>query len=83
MVSSELKKLLDDESEYSDEQVPDPLLLPRIASRITPEKLRFTARAAEIMSDYYAPFGWPALADATAEAIALRHAELSLSLIHI
>ncbi|MGB5486619.1 MAG: hypothetical protein WBN06_04465 [Lysobacterales bacterium] len=80
MVSNELKKLLDDESEYSNERVPDPLLLPRIASRITPEKLRFTARAAEILSDYSAPYGWPPLADATAEAIALRHTELSHNL---
>ena len=77
MVSRELKKFLDDESEYSNEQVPDPLLLPRIAFHISPEKLRFTARAAVILSDNYAPYGWPALADATAEAIALRHSELS------
>ncbi|MDX2419228.1 MAG: hypothetical protein QNK19_17350 [Xanthomonadales bacterium] len=81
MVSNELKKLLDDESGDSNEQIPDPLLLPRIASWITPEKLRFTARAAVILSDCNAPCGWPALADATAEAIALRHTELSDNLI--
>ena len=77
MVKNELKQLLNGESAYLRDRAPEPLLLPRIASRIAPEGLRNTAAAVDILSRCWAPSGWPSLADATAEAIASRHTELS------
>ena len=81
MVSNELKQLLNGESVYSRDQAPEPLLLPRIASRIATEGIGFTAYAANTLSNHWVPYGWSALADATAEAIAPRHAELDDSLL--
>ena len=77
MVKNELKQLLNGESAYLRDRAPEPLLLPRIASRIAPEGLGFIALAANTLSHFWMSGGWPAIADATAEAIALRHAELS------
>ena len=77
MVSNELKQLLNGESSYLRDRAPEPLLLPRIASRIAPEGLGFIALAANTLSSFWMSGGWPAIADATAEAIALRHTELS------
>ena len=77
MVSDELTQLLNGESAFVRERAPEPLLLPRIASRIAHQGLRPVASYANILSRFWAPYGWPALADATAEVIALRHTELS------
>ena len=77
MVSNELKQLLSGESVYSRDGAPEPLLLPRIATRIPPDGLGFIASAAKISSGFWLSGGSPAIADATAEAIALRHTELS------
>ncbi len=77
MVRVELEQLLNGESDYLRERAPEPLLLPRIASRIAPQGLRSAATAANTISSYWAPNGWPALADATAQVIASRHTELS------
>lgn len=77
MVSNELKQLLNGESAYSRKRAPESLLLPRIASRIPPDELGFIASAAKTLSSFWISGGWPAIADATAEAIALRHTELS------
>ena len=81
MVSNELKQLLSGKSGILRKFAPEPLLLPRIASRITPEGLRFTASATNILSSFWVPYSWPALADATAQAIASRHLELSDNLL--
>jgi hypothetical protein len=77
MVRHELKQLLNGESAYLRERAPEPLLLPRIASRIAPQGLSFVAAATSILSRCWGPSGWPALADATAQVIASRHTELS------
>jgi len=77
MVSNELKQLLNGESAYLRDRAPEPLLLPRIAKRIAPDGLRTTASAADTLSRFWAPHGWPAIADATAQVIASRHTELS------
>lgn len=82
MVSKELEQLLNGKSSFSRELAPEPLLLPRIASRITPEGLRFTVSATDALSSIWAPYGWSALADATAQAIASRHMDLSDNLLH-
>lgn len=81
MVSNELEQLLNGKSGILRKFAPEPLLLPRIASRITPEGLRFTASATNILSSFWVPYGWPALADAAAQAIAYRHLELSNNLL--
>ena len=81
MVRDELRQLLNGESTYLRERAPEPLLLPRIASRIVPQGLRSVATAANTLSSFWAPCGWPALAGATAEVIALRHTELSDALL--
>jgi len=77
VLSKELKKLVNGKSGNSRHLAPEPLLLPRIASRIPLEGLRFTASAAAVLSNAWTPYGWPALADATAQAIAVRYTELS------
>jgi len=81
MVSSELKQVLNGESGYARELAPEPLLLPRLATRIAIESLGFTAYVASTVSNQWAPYGWSALADATAEAIASRYAELDDNLL--
>lgn len=80
MVSNELKQLLNGQLAYPREHAPEPLLLPRITSRIRVDGLHLCANAAAKLSDYRSvPYAWPALADATAGAIAARHAELTNS----
>lgn len=75
MVNKELAQLFNGDSAYSRDRAPEPLLLPRIASRIAPGGLEFVAYAARITSSFFLSGAWPAIADATAETIALRHTE--------
>ena len=77
MVNNELEQLLNGESTYFRQRAPEPLLLPRIATRIAPEGLPDVACNAATLSHWCVPYGWFSLADATAEVIALRHTELS------
>ena len=76
MVSNELKQLLNGEPAYFRERAPEPLLLPRIASRIPPDGLEYVAWAAKTLSNFWMPGRWPAIADAVAQVIASRHTEI-------
>ncbi len=81
MVSNKLEQLLNGEQGYQRERAPEPLLLPRIATRIAPERLGYAAYLAEILSRRWAPCSWPALADATSQVIASRHMVLDDTLL--
>ena len=61
MVSIELQQLLNGGQGYQRERAPEPLLLPRIATRIEPDSLGFVGHMAAILSRRWAP-GGPATA---------------------
>lgn len=76
MVTSELEHLLNGGQGFRRDRAPEPLLLPRIATRVAPQELGFIAYAADVLSRQWAPCAWPSLADATAEVIASRQGVL-------